>query len=273
MDTQPKPAETIKMGRFAPAWRRFAYRMMANSFFVRTVRTADGAFDTYVSGGSQLSVLDPRGVKIDHVHARFIAKWVKPDSVVWDVGGNMGLFAFPAALKASRGRVYTVEPDVELACNLVKSLRRKRNAGLPVTVLPFALSNVDGSASFLIASHGRSMNKLDGVGAWHDNLFVASETRTVAVVRIDTIAKNFRPPDIVKIDVEGAEMMVLEGGRATIAASRPVMLVEGPGDLWEPLRAYLASLDYVMFDGQFDDPPQIDMPVWDTVAVPREKLT
>ena len=71
-------------------------------------------FDAYVSPGCQLNVLDPRGVPVDPVHSRFIARWVKSDSVVWDVGGNIGLFAIPAALKSRQSQVNSFEPDFDL---------------------------------------------------------------------------------------------------------------------------------------------------------------
>ena len=267
MDIEPAP----RMGRFAPLWRRLAYRAFDGRFFRRRLRTPDGSCDVYVSPGCQLSVLDPRGVPVDPVHTRFIARWVQPGSVVWDVGGNMGLFAFPAALKAAQGQVYTFEPDVELARTLLRSMRRAHNKALPVSLMPFALSDTEGMAEFLIAKHGRSMNKLAGMGEWHDDLFEASEKRSVATLRMDLVAKTCRAPDIIKIDVEGAEMRVLEGGRATIASARPVILVEGPDQIWPQLKAYFHDLDYVMYDGHAEHAVLIDTPVWDTVAVPREK--
>lgn len=260
-----------RTGRYAPFWRRAAFRLFANHSFVRRGRTRHGSFDTYVSAGAQLSVLDPRGVPIDPVHTRFVDRWVREDSIVWDVGGNMGLFAFPAALKARKGHVYAFEPDVELASNLIRSVRRPHNAGLHMTIVPFALSNVEAPATFLIAAYGRSMNKLDGVGSWHDDLFVPSEKRVVATVRMDKAAELLPPPSIMKIDVEGAELLVLEGGRKTIEANRPVLLIEGPKQLADDMVAYFRDLDYVFMDGFAENPVPLDTTAWDTVAVPGER--
>ena len=162
----PKDVSQIKMGRNFSLLRRLAYRVFDERYFPRRIKTKDGICETYVTAGAQLSILNPLGVPIDPVHTRFIDRWVKPDSVVWDVGGNIGLFAFPAALKARQGQVYTFEPDVDMAAMLLRGSRRKMNSGLPVTVVPFALSDTDGTASFEIAMFGRSMNKLKGVGTW-----------------------------------------------------------------------------------------------------------
>jgi FkbM family methyltransferase len=260
------------MGRNASFWRRMAYQAFDGRFFVRRAATPDGQFDVFVSAGCQLDVLDPRGVRIDPVHSRFIDRWVTPESVVYDVGGNMGLFSFAAALKAKRGHVYSFEPDIDLARALLRSLQRPRNKELPVSIIGLALSDADGTAEFQIAKYGRSMNKFDGVGRWHDELFEASQRRTVPTLRMDVAAKSLKPPTVIKIDVEGAEMMVLNGGRETIARQRPVMLVEGPRELWPELTALFKELDYVMFDGVYDAETPLAEPVWDTVAVPREKV-
>src|SRR5208282_2691737 len=103
------------IGAQSSLWRRFAFRCFRSIYIRRTVTTDDGTFGAYVSPNSSLKVLDPRGVAIDAVHRRFIRNWIKPNSVIWDIGANLGLFAFPAALRATAGHVYCFEPDVELA--------------------------------------------------------------------------------------------------------------------------------------------------------------
>jgi len=267
MTTNPAP----QLGRNAAHWRQTLSRVTANWHFKRRVTTPDGGFDLYVSPGSALSVMDPRGVAVDPVHVRFISRWVEPTSVVWDIGGNQGLFGFPAALKASRGQVYIFEPDVQLGYYLIRSMRRDANAKLPIQLMPMALSDSDGVAEFLISALGKSMNKLAGAAPWHDGLYIASEKRAVATLRIDSIAKTLRAPDIIKIDVEGAELRVLEGGRQTIAAARPIMLIESPKEISAGIKAFLDSLDYVIADGAAETPALIAEPVWDTVAIPKEK--
>jgi hypothetical protein len=114
------------------------------------------------------------------------------------------------------------------------------------------------------------MNKLEAVGKWHESQVVADELRSVVTIRIDTLAKTLSPPAVLKTDVEGAQVNVLEGGEATISKYRPAMLVEGPSELWEPLRNYFQRHDYVLLDGQAEHQIPLQNPVWDTVAVSRE---
>jgi FkbM family methyltransferase len=260
------------IGAQSAFWRRALFRVFSSKYFRRKCRTSDGIFEAYVSPSSSLKFLNPRISLVDQVHQRFIRDWVEPDAVVWDVGSNLGLFALPAALKAARGRVYAFEPDVDLAGNLLRSLRLNRNKNLDVSVLCVAVSNVDGTATFQIAKFSRAMNKLEAVGKWHDSQVVADELRSVATMRIDTLSKTLVPPTVVKIDVEGAEVDVLEGGEATISNYRPTMLVEGPSELKDPLRAFFEKHNYVVLDGGAEQQTPLRDPVWGTVAVPREKF-
>src|SRR5262245_18921809 len=134
------------IGAQSPFWRRAMFRLFESTYFRRKCSTGDGTFEVYVSPNSYLRVLDFRKSLVDQVHERFIREWIKSDAVVWDIGANLGLFALPAALKASKGHVYTFEPDVELADNLLRSLRLHRNQKLSVSVVCVAISSVDNVA-------------------------------------------------------------------------------------------------------------------------------
>jgi FkbM family methyltransferase len=260
------------IGAKSPLWRRIAFRAMASTYVRRKVKTEYGVFEAYVSGNSTLNVLHPRGVRIDPAHQRFIREWINPNGVVWDVGSNLGLFAFPAALKARTGRVYGFEPDVDLAANLLRSLRLPQNKSLNVTFFCLALSNLDSTATFQISKFSRAMNKLESVGTWHDGEVVAEELRSVPTMRIDTLSKSLAPPTAIKIDVEGAEMHVLEGGEKTISKYRPIILTEGHG-LVDQQGAFFRKYDYVLLDGEIERQSPVQEPVWNTVAVPKEKFS
>jgi FkbM family methyltransferase len=259
------------IGSRSPWWRRAAFRWLGSTYVRRRGATDDGVFQAYVSAGSSLKVLDPRGLPIDPIHRRFIRDWIAPDTVVWDIGANLGLFAFPAALKARVGRVYAFEADVDLAANLARGLRLPRNCSLSLTMLCLAVSDADGTATFEVSQFSRAINRLAGVGAWNDASVITQERRSVPTLRIDTLAKSLAAPGVIKIDVEGAELAVLEGGRATLAAHRPVLLIEAPKELSSGLKAFFAAHDYVMLDGAAEQPVALDDPAWDTIAVPREK--
>jgi hypothetical protein len=142
---------------------------------------------------------------------------------------------------------------------------------LHISVVPIAVSDQDGTAEFEVSAHSTAMSRLKGEGPWHT--VKARAVRSVVTRKIDTLAESLPLPSIIKIDVEGAEMKVLEGGRKTIGQSRPVMLIEGPRELWDALGAFLREHDYVMLDGAGDKTELLTHPVWDTVAVPAEHFS
>ena len=258
------------IGANSPAYRRALFRLFSSRFFRRRATTSDGTFVAYVSPSSSLHVLNFAKSMVHPVHQRFIRNWVKPDDVVWDIVANMGLFALPAALKASQ--VYAFEPDVEFAHYLKRSLRLRANRGLNASVICAAVSNIDSVANFEISKFSRAMNKLEAVGRWHQSSISVEETRIVPMLRIDTLANSLAPPTVLKIDVEGAEMLVLQGGAATIAAHRPSILIECPRKLAPALRIFFAMHRYILLDGALERPIPLSLPVWDTMAIPEEKM-
>jgi FkbM family methyltransferase len=262
----------VGIGAQSPLWRRCLLRLFGSTYVRRKGRFGNEAFEAYVSPGSSLRVLAPRGIPVDPVHERFIREWVRPDSVVWDIGTNLGLFAFPAAIQASRGRVIGFEPDIEIVAQLTRGINLRANAGRPFVVLPIAVSDADEIAKYQVSRYSRAMSKLEAVGRWHQAQVDAKEVRHVVTMRIDALAGFLPPPTAIKIDVEGAEAKVLQGGEATIARFRPAILIEGPRELADEIGAFFRRNGYVMFDGASADRVALAQPVWDTIAVPAESL-
>lgn len=258
------------IGAQSPLYRRALYRFFESTYFRRTARTGNGVFQAYVSPSSSLSVLDVRKSLVDPVHERFIREWVGADAVVWDIGANLGLFALPAALKASQ--VYAFEPDLELACNLMRSMRLNRNRNLKLSVLSLAISDEDAATAFQISKFSRALNKLESVGKWRETFVVPQETKPVPTMRIDTLARSLAAPTVLKIDVEGAEMGVLHGGEQTIATARPNILIECESDLQDPMAAFFERHHYVLLDGESESRSPLQRPTWNTIAIPNEKI-
>jgi hypothetical protein len=115
------------------------------------------------------------------------------------------------------------------------------------------------------------LNKLEGVGNWNDARVVVAELRSVITMRVDTLEKSLAAPTVLKIDVEGAEMLVLKGAKHTITKHRPAILVEGPQELGDEMGVFFREHDYVILNGAVDEQSPLTKPVWDTIAVPREK--
>ena len=195
---------------------------------------------------------------------------VAPGMTVWDVGANVGLFAFASAFLAGRGgRVLAIEADDWLAGLLRRSAHELPAADAPVDVLAAAVASGLGVADFLIAQRGRSGSHLRTV-AGSSQTGGVREARKVLTVPLDWLLDFFPPPQVVKIDVEGAEADCLAGAERLLGRVRPKLLCE----VSEPNAAAVGAIfkrhGYTMLDASRAVREPLDTPTWSTLALPRE---
>jgi FkbM family methyltransferase len=200
----------------------------------------------YASTEGGLRYLARRMTEVDPVLLRLAAEVVKPGATVWDIGANIGLFSFAAAVASGpEGHVLAVEPDTDLARLLRRSAAVNRDHA-PVEVLPAAVCDEVSVARFHIARRNRATSHLDGFGTTMAGGVRATEL--VPTVTLDWLAARFPPPDVIKVDVEEAEMSVLTGGSRVLDRS-PAIICEVAASnatrVWELLNAR----GYAVYDG------------------------
>jgi FkbM family methyltransferase len=187
-----------------------------------------------------------RALRADRSLLQNAAETVKPGGVVWDVGANMGLFSFAAAgLAGPRGRVYAFEPDMVMVRLLRRSARLNPGAA-PVEVIPCAISDSLALARFNIAARSRTSNFLEGFGMSQSG--GVREVETVVTLTLDWLAAQLPPPDVVKIDVEGAELGVFRGAAQLLKTRRPVLIFEMKDASWDEISRSLGALGYTLYD-------------------------
>jgi FkbM family methyltransferase len=151
-----------------------------------------------------------------------LASLLRPGDIFYDVGANLGFFSVLAGrLVGPTGRVYSFEPVPRNVASVRENARLNRME--QIEVFPIAVSDRTG-VSDLLLSHHVGGAALPEAGPPPDH----SETALVATARLDDLLRDakVRPPAVVKIDVEGAELQVLEGLRSILATQRPVVLLE-----------------------------------------------
>jgi FkbM family methyltransferase len=142
---------------------------------------------------------------------------IRSGDCVYDVGANVGIYTMTASLAAGpKGNVYAFEP---LERN-VRYLRRHLalNHLQNCSIIEAAVSDRVGAAKFAAASRDHQMSQLSGDG----ELLVPSVTLDYCIYE----GKELRPPNVLKIDVEGAEYLVLRGARRTLREFHPRIFVE-----------------------------------------------
>lgn len=172
----------------------------------------------------------------------FLGQILKPGMTMLDVGANEGLYTlFSASRVGGTGRVVAFEPSSRERRKLQHNVARNQLGN--VTVVPAAVGSREGTAALQIASGVHSGHNTLGALVYDDAPSVGVER--VSVERLDSVLDRLGVVrvDIVKIDVEGSEMGVLDGARETLAAHRPVLLVEAND---KALRAQGASSDALL---------------------------
>lgn len=214
--------------------------------------------------------------KVDPMLFRMVEELVKPGSVVWDVGANVGLFTFgAAALAGVNGFVLAIEPDIWLAHLLVRStisVQRESVRVADVSVLCAAASDQVGVTGLDIAERARASNHLANSKGSSQTGGRRYQQKTLTIT-LDALLDHFPAPSVVKIDVETAEVGVIRGASRLLSTARPTIWCEVAADNSDIIAEILHDHEYEL--NSAETPPSQRTPVmrapWDTLALPLPK--
>jgi FkbM family methyltransferase len=146
------------------------------------------------------------------------ARTLRPGDVYFDIGSNTGLFSIDAAVSIPDLKIYAFEPQPTLAECIRRSIEANNLSN--VQCLEILVGRDDGEQKLYLTSHSihaslspredqfgellRPMRTLDGLVA----------------------SGQVKAPDVIKIDVEGAELMVFEGAAGTLRNHIPSIIFE-----------------------------------------------
>jgi FkbM family methyltransferase len=153
----------------------------------------------------------------------FLKRAMRPDSVVFDIGANIGMFALAVARIAPNASIHCFEPSPIPRRCLQLSIELN-DLSSRVWVNPSAVGADEGEKYFCL--HAKGESAFDGL---HDTGRAdAVQTIRVPVTTIDAYVTKagLARLDLMKIDTEGAEIFVLQGARQTLHAFRPVIIFE-----------------------------------------------
>ena len=150
-----------------------------------------------------------------------ITPYVKQDSVIFDIGANVGYFSYLLAEKIDfEGSLYLFEPLPNLA-NLCEETFQ--GAPYEAKVFNYGLSDEDSEQDIFVASNGNlGWNTLVQSKASDDMEKIRIKLKQFEKCELDAV------PTFIKIDVEGAEYLVLRGMLDSLRkwAPLPVILCE-----------------------------------------------
>lgn len=208
--------------RLAPVWNTLAYE---------PVRGVKMFFDP--AGAWQKKMLDGSYDKALFDEARKMNLEAK---TVFDVGAHIGFHSlYFSRLVGPRGRVIAFEPNPKNVERL--TMNRDANPDIKdrVTILDIAASDAVGTAEFTMnedIESGRSSGgyiggarPIWGAEAFKQRGFLKMKAKTLPLDSLPTLGIDAKP-DLIKIDVEGAEGLVLKGAEKLLRTSKPALLME-----------------------------------------------
>ncbi|MEN8172486.1 MAG: FkbM family methyltransferase [Chloroflexota bacterium] len=205
-----------------------------------------------------------------------VETWVKPGDVVYDVGANIGYITLLLSRAVGPdGQVFSFEA---LPTNIE---RLEKNLGLNawaagVTIKHAAVASASSPINFLVGPSG-AMGKAEGSAGRSEG---HSESLQVAGIALDDfVYRDHHPaPDLIKMDIEGGEVLALAGMPRLLRDAQPIILIELHGHeaartAWDTLTA----ADYSIHQMASGYPPvdTLDDLDWKAylVALPRRSLT
>jgi len=229
------------MARWLPMpVKRFFYHLGPFSKGLRWVlnkASPSGYSDVVVAGGDLKGmhlVLDMQGEK-DYWLGTYepelqgaVRDWVKPGWIAYDVGANIGYISLLfAKTVGNNGKVFSFEA---LPANLER-LRKNINLNFDnigkITIFSGAVTNMIAPVRFLIGPSG-GMGKVEGSagrqGEYHQSIEVPGITLD------DFVYHQGQPvPQVIKIDIEGGEVLALPGMQRLLVEKHPLLFIEMHG--------------------------------------------
>jgi FkbM family methyltransferase len=158
---------------------------------------------------------------------------VKPGDVCFDIGAAAGLYTLALSqLVGPEGQVHSFEPVPFAHPFLTRLLGTRSTANVRHHAVALGVEPGQSAMSVPVGRHGpvtgRSFLEAGAAGQGSNAEFQSQIGVDVEVQTLDGVctAVELTRLDFIKIDVEGAELQVLQGGQAAIERFRPVVLVE-----------------------------------------------
>lgn len=166
----------------------------------------------------------------------FLKSIANDNWTILDIGANCGWYSLALGRKFPNARIHAFEPIRHTFDILKKNIERNELSN-NITAHPIGVSNQEGFIDFLYTPECSGATSLKLAGhpkKTHSEL----QNITCPITTLDVFCReNAISPQLIKCDVEGAELMVIQGGIHTIASCRPVLLIE-------LLRKWAKKFDY-----------------------------
>jgi len=144
-----------------------------------------------------------------------LSKYVHKGMTIYDIGANAGFYTLLfSKLVGNKGHVYSFEPFPENSARLLRHIGL--NDLTNITVINAAIGAADKLGSFQIAA-----NNFSGHLSSNNHGLLVVPTLSIDAL----IEKGYPSPDIIKMDIEGDEVLALEGARNTLLEGKAIWFI------------------------------------------------
>jgi FkbM family methyltransferase len=183
-----------------------------------------------------------------------LQRLLREGDVAYDIGANIGLYCRFMVQVFKASHVYAFEPIVD-NCSVITENLKIAGCTAQVTIIPCAVGDQDGTCDFQVDRLTSNSGALDAIkrgeaAASHSQYGLPPAVARVTASRLDTLLQNggIRKPDVIKLDVEGAEAIALEGARHLLSRHQPRLVIELHGtEVARSVLETLWELDYHCF--------------------------
>lgn len=154
-------------------------------------------------------------------------KILKPGDIVIDVGANVGAHTLPlATLVGPGGKVHAVEPTDYAFAKLLDNIALNPGLAARIVAHHALIAGADDAQIPEAIYSSWPLDRQDGVHVGHGGRLHATSGSTTSTLDKLVSTLGRRSLALLKIDVDGAELAVLEGGAETLRQMRPKIMIE-----------------------------------------------
>jgi FkbM family methyltransferase len=154
---------------------------------------------------------------------------VRPN-VFWDVGSNIGFYSWSALAINEQSEVILIDADQTNYELNVKTINRNRLEG--AKAINAAVSDMNGVIEFLVDPVSGATGCISSVSSPNSPHSLHYEYQLEKVISVKAITldslieQGYSPPQLIKIDVEGAEHLVISGAKNLLVKYMPIIVME-----------------------------------------------
>lgn len=168
--------------------------------------------------------------------------YLKPGITVLDIGANIGLFSvLGSEYVGDKGKIYAFEPTKTTHSFLVKNLELNNITNVEAHQIAFSNGEYD-----VVMAPPAENKKINSGDAYNQIKKIADSENSEHKIRTQLLdkfikEKNIGNVDLIKIDIEGAELLCFQGGEEFLTKQSPVII-------FECFESFCNSFDHSVFD-------------------------